>query len=128
MHNYDEIKPLLLLFAECNVVGCVSRPQGVCCPGSHSCCPLHSVCQDGACLSPSDSVPWRQQLSTRPTATGFHVCPAKKVACTDKQTCCPMQDGKYGCCPLVKVRRTGTRRVDTALSRSPAGCDRHTRY
>ena len=32
------------------------------------------------------------------------VCPDGKSECADGQTCCLLNSGEYGCCPLPKVR------------------------
>lgn len=69
--------------------GCCPIPNAVCCNDHLHCCPTgytcdveHSRCQKG--FDKSFDV----------------VCPGGEMSCSDGETCCQLQSGDYGCCPL----------------------------
>ncbi|CAF1308822.1 unnamed protein product [Adineta steineri] len=69
--------------------GCCPIPDAVCCSDHLHCCPTgytcdveHSRCQKG--FEKSYSI----------------VCPGGDMSCSDGETCCELQSGDFGCCPL----------------------------
>ncbi|CAF2034504.1 unnamed protein product [Rotaria magnacalcarata] len=69
--------------------GCCPLPDAVCCNDNLHCCPNgytcdveHSRCQKG--FENSYDI----------------LCPDHEMSCSDGETCCQLQSGEYGCCPL----------------------------
>ena len=53
-------------------------------------------------LKPSNQVPAKEEETTGLTDYSV-VCPDGCSFCPNGNTCCKMDDGTYGCCPLTKV-------------------------
>ena len=101
---------------------CCPLSDAVCCPSGLYCCPSGSSCneKDGSC-----TMDFPQTLNLRPTfmmssnnknrtpsfpdqfeskqenlgTEANNKCPDKEQECGDKETCCKLQSGGFGCCP-----------------------------
>ncbi|BHF84508.1 hypothetical protein SprV_0902765900 [Sparganum proliferum] len=98
--------------------GCCPSENAVCCSDGRHCCPSGFTCdnQAGTCVSGSieqsllqtdtvSSTPEVQQTAmVSPTAAliGNNKCD-DSYSCEDNSTCCKMEDGTWGCCPLVRA-------------------------
>lgn len=73
-----------------------------CCPSGHSCDPHRATCSKGPHVTP-----WFTKLKavTEPGGVTDVKCDDKS-SCASGTTCCKLQTGEWGCCPLVKVRHT----------------------
>ncbi|CAF1201630.1 unnamed protein product [Adineta ricciae] len=69
--------------------GCCPIPGAVCCSDHLHCCPNGYTCdvEHGRCQKGFDQL------------NGV-VCPGGEMSCADDETCCELQSGEYGCCPL----------------------------
>ena len=86
----------------------------MCCSDHQHCCPQHTTCdvEHQKCTSVSDSLEISWDDIKRP-----NVLPQKLAAikcddgteCPWGSTCCVLQSGKYGCCPMAKVSILGGR-------------------
>lgn len=79
--------------------GCCPYPQAMCCRDHLHCCPSDTICdlEHGVCKSGERSVPLLKKIAAVPNDI---VCPDKVSACPDQTTCCEMNNGTYGCCPM----------------------------
>lgn len=101
---------------------CCPLSDAVCCPSGLYCCPSGSSCneKDGSC-----TMAFPQTLNLRPRfmmssnnknrtssfpdqferkqknlgTEGNNKCPDKEQECGEKETCCKLQSGGFGCCP-----------------------------
>ncbi|XP_041087697.1 multiple epidermal growth factor-like domains protein 6 isoform X6 [Polyodon spathula] len=91
--------------------GCCPMVNAVCCDDKLHCCPEGTRCDTAhsKCLSHESETPMWGKLLARKRAAWENdkvpkvesvVCPDGKSQCQDGATCCLMQSGKYGCCPL----------------------------
>lgn len=71
-----------------------------CCPSGHTCDPHRSSCSKGHLV-----IPWytKQSALTEPGTVADVKCD-DKTSCAAGATCCKLETGEWGCCPLVKVR------------------------
>ncbi|XP_068439394.1 granulin b [Clinocottus analis] len=89
--------------------GCCPLPQAVCCEDGLHCCPAGHACEPhrSACTQgPLVVVPWFSKLSARSEEPDVAVADTKcddKSSCASGTTCCKLQTGEWGCCPLVKA-------------------------
>ena len=80
--------------------GCCPSLNAVCCNDGLHCCPNGYACTcntaNGTCACIQDAV------APMPSAkiSNVVVCPNGRQQCSDTETCCLVQDGMYGCCPL----------------------------
>ncbi|TDG97743.1 hypothetical protein EPR50_G00210800 [Perca flavescens] len=87
--------------------GCCPLPNAVCCSDGNHCCPSGHTCeaQRSSCSKgPHVAIPWFSKLSalTEPGAVTDVKCDDKS-SCAAGTTCCKLQTGEWGCCPLVKA-------------------------
>uniref|UniRef100_A0A8C7ZWR7 Granulin b n=1 Tax=Oryzias sinensis TaxID=183150 RepID=A0A8C7ZWR7_9TELE len=86
--------------------GCCPLPQAVCCGDGNHCCPRGHSCQPhrSSCSRGSHVVPWFTKVGalTEPSGVTDVKCD-NKSSCASGTTCCPLQTGGWGCCPLVKA-------------------------
>lgn len=70
-----------------------------CCPSTHTCDPHRASCSRGPLVTP-----WFTKLKamTQP-GNAMDVKCDDKSSCASGTTCCKLQTGEWGCCPLVKV-------------------------
>ena len=80
----------------------------MCCSDHIHCCPKGTTCnlQKSTCDSVTDKPAVKMQKKfPAHSADGTIVCPDTKSSCPAGTTCCQMQSGYYGCCPMLKVWR-----------------------
>lgn len=90
--------------------GCCPYTNGVCCANGQQCCPEGSQCdlEKHVCVHENifGQILYQSLTSNR---EGFHsiedsvsdiLCPDQQFRCGDGQTCCQLDDGGYGCCPM----------------------------
>ncbi|TKS89394.1 Granulins Proepithelin [Collichthys lucidus] len=86
--------------------GCCPLPKAVCCKDGNHCCPSGHTCQPhrSSCSRGPHVIPWFTKLSamTEPGAVTDVKCDDKS-SCASGTTCCKLQTGEWGCCPLVKA-------------------------
>lgn len=86
--------------------GCCPLPKAVCCSDGNHCCPSGHTCEPhrSSCSKGPHVVPWFTKLSARtePAAVTDVKCDDKS-SCASGTTCCKLQTGEWGCCPLVKA-------------------------
>ncbi|KAL3321108.1 hypothetical protein Ciccas_000229 [Cichlidogyrus casuarinus] len=86
---------------------------GVCCSDGKHCCASDETCDlaAGKCIGPSaDWLP--RQFSPNQEKENMHPilrftakikCPGDVGDCPDDNTCCPLKDSSYGCCPYPQA-------------------------
>jgi hypothetical protein len=84
--------------------------QAKCCPDHLHCCAADEECDvaAGECRKPGApfSVPMQRKLAARPLRADDDIqCPDNISTCPAGTTCCEMQSGYYGCCPIPNVSR-----------------------
>jgi len=101
----------------CQVVSkqyaCCPYDQAMCCSDLLHCCPHGMTCnvKESRCDQAGLNLPWNmfgrnrsKQPAVREGLTGVAMakdtCPDLKSLCPVNSTCCEMQSGAYGCCPL----------------------------
>ncbi|XP_039644440.1 granulin b isoform X3 [Perca fluviatilis] len=87
--------------------GCCPLPNAVCCSDGNHCCPSGHTCEadrSSCSKGPHVVIPWFSKLSalTEPGAVTDVKCDDKS-SCAAGTTCCKLQTGEWGCCPLVKA-------------------------
>ena len=111
---------------------CCPLPDAICCPDKLHCCPYGYTCNPNTAecdngtavvqikctlISKVDKIkcPDNKQSSCNhgnilqdwlkkgPSVSSV-MCPDGQSECMDGQTCCPIDGGKYGCCPIADVR------------------------
>ncbi|XP_034716513.1 granulin b isoform X4 [Etheostoma cragini] len=87
--------------------GCCPLPNAVCCSDGNHCCPDGHTCEahrSSCSKGPHVVIPWFSKLSavTEPGAVTDVKCDDKS-SCAAGTTCCKLQTGEWGCCPLVKA-------------------------
>uniref|UniRef100_A0A1A8NME6 Granulin b n=1 Tax=Nothobranchius rachovii TaxID=451742 RepID=A0A1A8NME6_9TELE len=86
--------------------GCCPLPQAVCCQGGNHCCPSGHTCEPhrSTCSRGPNTIAWFTKLSARtePMDVSDVKCD-NKSSCASGTTCCRLQSGEWGCCPLVKA-------------------------
>ncbi|XP_031700113.1 granulin b isoform X1 [Anarrhichthys ocellatus] len=88
--------------------GCCPLPKAVCCDDGNHCCPSGHTCEPhrASCSKgPHVVVPWSSKLDAMSEASSA-VADVKcddKSSCASGTTCCKLQTGEWGCCPLVKA-------------------------
>uniref|UniRef100_H3D2S2 Granulin b n=1 Tax=Tetraodon nigroviridis TaxID=99883 RepID=H3D2S2_TETNG len=86
--------------------GCCPVPNAVCCEGGSHCCPMGHRCDPyrSSCSKGPLVTPWFTKLSavTQPGAPTDIKCDDSS-RCPAGTTCCKLQSGGWGCCPLVKA-------------------------
>ena len=85
--------------------GCCPLPKAVCCSDGVHCCPNGYTCDvsNGTCSRGSKPIPMLEKkipASKVNRQVTILVCPDKESECPDGQTCCKLDSGHYGCCPL----------------------------
>ncbi|XP_068610498.1 LOW QUALITY PROTEIN: granulin b [Brachionichthys hirsutus] len=95
---------------ESGLWACCPLPEAVCCNDHEHCCPDGYKCNvaEQTCDKPAVlSLPWLPQLPalsvpTGPSAATDIKCDGQ-TSCPSGTTCCKLQTGKWGCCPLDKA-------------------------
>ncbi|KAM9838109.1 granulin b isoform 2-T3 [Aulostomus maculatus] len=86
--------------------GCCPLPKAVCCHDGEHCCPSGHTCEPhrSSCSRGPQVIPWFTKVSARTeAATVTDVKCDDKSSCASGTTCCKLQTGEWGCCPLVKA-------------------------
>ncbi|XP_072028842.1 uncharacterized protein [Amphiura filiformis] len=83
--------------------GCCPMPKAVCCDDGLHCCPNGYTCAPGGATCQKSNQPasviTSMELTGQFTRNGI-LCPDGEKQCPDYNTCCMLESGKYGCCPL----------------------------
>ncbi|KAM7436775.1 hypothetical protein ABFA07_013503 [Porites harrisoni] len=85
--------------------GCCPVSHAVCCSDDKHCCPGGYTCdvEKGTCDRYGDQVSLSEIIPfTRASTETYLECPDGSQ-CLDYETCCMMDTGHYGCCPLPKA-------------------------
>ncbi|XP_077976740.1 uncharacterized protein LOC120333941 isoform X7 [Styela clava] len=83
--------------------GCCPVPKAVCCKDGMHCCPEGYSCDvsAGTCTKGPETI---KALLKIPALNVYEkTCPDGKSRCPDGTTCCKLNTGEYGCCPLAKA-------------------------
>ena len=87
--------------------GCCPLPNAVCCSDGVHCCPNGYTCDvsEGTCTQNSGIRPMLTKLPAlkKTTEENSVVCPDGQSQCPDRNTCCKLSSGQWGCCPLPKA-------------------------
>ena len=85
-----------------NKYGCCPEPDAVCCSDKEHCCPDGYRCNTGnnTCTKGDLVVKMLKKQSTSSLVRNV-ICPDGGSECPNKNTCCKLGSGRYGCCPLV---------------------------
>ena len=82
------------------VYGCCPRSNAVCCSDEKHCCPAGYTCETaaGTCTKGDTVISFLEKL---PALTSPNIiCPDKVHSCASDASCCQLESGKYGCCPV----------------------------
>ena len=90
--------------------GCCPMTEASCCPDGVHCCPHGTHCDEKTAKC-SQHIPFSTKVPAlklgngeiATTTTLSVVCPDRQHQCPDFNTCCLMQAGHWGCCPLPKA-------------------------
>ena len=84
------------------VYGCCPIPNAECCADKVHCCPEGYSCKTGAgtCAKGDKVVAMLKKQPAIIKAPQNVVCPDRKSECGDSSTCCMLDSGEYGCCPV----------------------------
>ncbi|KAI4821622.1 hypothetical protein KUCAC02_007220 [Chaenocephalus aceratus] len=84
--------------------GCCPLKEAVCCSDGNHCCPENYKCNEGrtTCFKGEVEIPWYTKL---PATTSIEAHPSSvecegQAQCPERTTCCRLQTGEWGCCPL----------------------------
>ena len=84
--------------------GCCPLPKAVCCSDGVHCCPNGYTCDvsEGTCTRKSTIIPMLTKLPAlmKTPDENSVICPDGQSECPDRNTCCKLSSGQWGCCPL----------------------------
>lgn len=93
--------------------GCCPLDNAVCCSDGIHCCPENTKCdlEKQACLHENifGQILYQSLTANREAAASTTtlesniddvICPDKEFTCREGQTCCALNEGGYGCCPM----------------------------
>ncbi|ROT76211.1 putative granulins-like isoform X3 [Penaeus vannamei] len=101
--------------------GCCPYSEAVCCTDYIHCCPKGTNCNTtlGTCdvekrkslsvpafslvtkqLAHVPHIPKKEEVQKTASNVSSVVCPDEQYLCPDGNTCCQLQSGAYGCCPM----------------------------
>ncbi|GFR93817.1 granulin-like protein, partial [Elysia marginata] len=85
--------------------GCCPVPHAVCCSDKLHCCPAGYTCDvsAGRCNKGNQFVALFTKQPSKPASEVRSVKCPDGSECQSGMTCCELQAGDYGCCPLPKV-------------------------
>ncbi|XP_052095593.1 neurogenic locus notch homolog protein 2-like isoform X12 [Mytilus californianus] len=83
---------------------CCQLPNAVCCSDKIHCCPEGDTCDlsIGKCKSGNLVMDLFEKVEALKMKSVM--CPDGRSECSDGQTCCPLDGGKYGCCPIPDAK------------------------
>ena len=82
---------------------CCPLPEATCCSDNVHCCPNGYTCDlsAGRCILGNHFLEMRMRTSAmQVVGTRTSPCLNGKDHCSNSETCCLMQSGEYGCCPM----------------------------
>ncbi|GFS07040.1 granulins-like [Elysia marginata] len=96
---------------------CCPMPEATCCEDRVHCCPKGYTCDTskGSCKQGNSSIALAVKEPTFSQVREFSVpepdvsennsipCPGGAVSCPNQYTCCEIQSGGYGCCPMSQA-------------------------
>ncbi|XP_063760511.1 granulin a isoform X2 [Eleginops maclovinus] len=84
--------------------GCCPLPEAVCCSDGNHCCPKNYKCNEDktTCFKGEVEIPWYTKL---PAINSIMAHPSSvecegQAQCPEHTTCCQLETGEWGCCPL----------------------------
>ncbi|XP_040294575.1 progranulin isoform X2 [Bufo bufo] len=77
--------------------GCCPYEKAVCCDDHEHCCPNGFTCVQGDCQQEALSVPWSEKIPALKQKSNVQC--DDETSCPDKNTCCRLPSGEWGCCP-----------------------------
>ncbi|XP_052681912.1 neurogenic locus notch homolog protein 2-like isoform X3 [Crassostrea angulata] len=85
--------------------GCCPIPKAVCCSDMKHCCPEGTTCDvsSGKCNRGNTYVMDWMDKQPAVVRAGSVMCPDGQHECKDRQTCCKLASGQWGCCPIPKA-------------------------
>ncbi|XP_068217221.1 progranulin-like isoform X2 [Palaemon carinicauda] len=96
--------------------GCCPLERATCCEDKKHCCPYGFQCTVGGCVKSTKRLPsfiWNvptekmpivvQHVSLKTTTNSSSVICPDSYPCPDGNTCCQLESGDYGCCPMEKA-------------------------
>ncbi|XP_023235004.1 granulins-like [Centruroides sculpturatus] len=79
---------------------CCPYPAGSCCTDGLHCCPYGLVCyRNNTCIKAKEGRVFTKLKTLRALKFEDVVC-EDQTRCNDNATCCQLQSGQWGCCPL----------------------------
>ena len=86
--------------------GCCPVPNAKCCEDREHCCPEGYSCKtgDGTCVKGDKVVAMLKKQPAIIKAPQNIVCPDRKSECGNNSTCCLLDSGEYGCCPVPNAK------------------------
>ncbi len=82
---------------------CCPVDEASCCPTGDFCCPKNFRCDVANQRCVKDNTlfaPFHLRTTKIETVSDNVVCPDNLSECPEETTCCQMDDGSYGCCPI----------------------------
>lgn len=108
----DVEKSTICKFENQSFACCHSR-DATCCESGEYCCPHGFACDlpNGRCVQNDMFIPFYLKMDLvkfepelEPSPLGKDIlCPDNVTLCKEKQTCCNMTTGGFGCCPIKDV-------------------------
>ena len=80
-----------------------SHFQATCCDDGEHCCPENYQCKDDMCRPPAMSMSLVMSSRNDVMNTPNIICPDGRSECPNGDTCCQLESGEFGCCPLPEV-------------------------
>uniref|UniRef100_A0A8B9JPQ9 Granulin n=1 Tax=Astyanax mexicanus TaxID=7994 RepID=A0A8B9JPQ9_ASTMX len=86
---------------------CCPLPEAVCCEDHIHCCPQGTVCARSTCVASADLLTLVRWVEKKPTINRVPQPANEKcdptTTCPKGATCCKMESGTWGCCPLPQA-------------------------
>ena len=82
--------------------GCCPLPNALCCSDKVHCCPVGYTCgvETDTCTKDDSIIPIFKKQPAINAPQNKIICPDQKSECSDSSTCCKLESGQYGCCPI----------------------------
>ena len=86
---------------ETGTYACCPLPFAVCCPDHIHCCPNGYSCSQGFCQKGNNFVLMKRKINAiKAFKEKTESCDHGHGHCQPDDTCCPMKEGEFGCCPM----------------------------